>query len=514
MENIKKQVIKADVIYVRVSSKEQVLGFSLDSQEKICRSFSERSSREVLRVFREEGESAKTANRTELKKMMIFCERNRKQIGRIVIYRVDRMARDTGDYHFLKVFFKRLGISIASATENLEDTPVGKLNETMLSAFAQFDNEVKSQRTLTGMRERLLKGLWSTSAPLGYINTTDEIGTKIIAPHPEKAQIIKMLFEKYITGKYTYKELAGLANKMGVTSRHGLKFNKQLVAKIIKNPIYHGMIVVPKLEICLRGRHQPIISDQLFKEAQDLRHGIVGRKLPRNRDNPEYPLRGVSCEGCGRNLTGGRSRSKTGKYYQYYSCINPNCPKRVAIKKDDLEKDFTEFLQKLTPNQDFFNGLKEAIKLAYKIEFQSITSLEQKLSIQIAEAKDEKDKLLNLRIKGSISDEDFIPANERYKIKLAELEAEKSSLSTPELGLENVIDSTIEFLKHLPENWKSLDVKDLRVLRTLLFPKNVVYAYPSIKTPELCPIYNLKSELDVEKNRLVRLEGIEPPSMP
>ena len=74
-----------------------------------------------------------------------------------------------------------------------------------------------------------------------------------------------------------------------------------------------------------------------------------------------------------------------------------------------------------------------------------------------------------MRVEGKISDEDFMPANEKYRLQIAELEKERNSLSTPELELDNVIDSSVEFLKHLPQNWKNLNVKDLRVLRPLLF---------------------------------------------
>jgi hypothetical protein len=37
----------------------------------------------------------------------------------------------------------------------------------------------------------------------------------------------------------------------------------------------------------------------------------------------------------------------------------------------------------------------------------------------------------------------------------------------------------------------------------LLFPQNLDYTYPKIETPELCPIYNIKSEIGGEKNCLV-----------
>ncbi|MBU6390066.1 hypothetical protein KGQ31_00775 [Patescibacteria group bacterium] len=140
----------------------------------------------------------------------------------------------------------------------------------------------------------------------------------------------------------------------------------------------------------------------------------------------------------------------------------------------------------------------------------SVTDLERKIKTKITELKDKKNKLLDLRIEGKLSDEEFAPANENYKFRISELEKEVSNLSTPELGLDNVIDSSVEFLKHLPENWKKLHVKDLRVLRTLLFPQNLIYAYPTIKTPELCCIYNIKPEFIDEKTRQVTLPGIEP----
>ena len=313
MKKIINEKPKNDIHYVRVSSNEQVLGFSLDSQEKYCAETSKKDGYSVLAVFREEGESAKTADRTKLKEMMLFCDKNKKQIGRLVVYKVDRLSRSVSDYQVLKMFFNKLGITVVSATEHFKDDPAGKLNENILSAFAQFDNDVRSQRTIEGMKARLMKGLWSSVAPWGYKNTRDSADSKIIAPNEDKAPIVRMLFEKYSTGKYTFKELAKMANKMGVKSMHGMKMSQQLVAKIIINPIYYGLIVFSKFGISTEGTHESIITEKLFNQAQAVRNGNVGKKLPRNRDNQEYPLRGVVCSGCGKSISGGKTRSKTGK---------------------------------------------------------------------------------------------------------------------------------------------------------------------------------------------------------
>ena len=84
-----------------------------------------------------------------------------------------------------------------------------------------------------------------------------------------------------------------------------MKISKQLVSKIIANPVYYGMIVFPKFEISLMGSHEPIISDKLFKQAQDVRNGVAGRKMPRNKDNKDFPLRGIKCDGCGKKYLRG-----------------------------------------------------------------------------------------------------------------------------------------------------------------------------------------------------------------
>ena len=513
MKNVNNTKPKTAIIYVRVSSKEQVANFSLDSQEKVCRDFATKKGYEVLEVYREEGESAKTADRTQLQLMLKYSEKNKNKIGIIIFHGVSRMSRITADYLALKNFFNRINISLVSATEGFEDSPVGKFLETMLSANAELENNVKSQKTIEGMRARVLKGYFSSKAPWAYVNTKDGLNNKIIKPDPEKAPIVRMLFEEYATGKYTFKELAQKVNKTGLKSQNGIKFYKQLVSKIIKNPIYYGWLSFPKFGLSVKGNHEPIISEKLFKEAQSARNKLANRKSPRNKDNQDFPLRGIKCSNCGKIISGGKTRGRK-KYYLYYGCSCYECSKRTAIKKEDLENDFTVFLKEITPDNDLFKILKETIRLAYKQEFESTIVTKNKCESRIAEIKNDKDKLFKMRMDGEISTEEFTTFNNELKSKMLEQETLINELYVPELDLENVIDSSLEFLKNLPKGWRELDVKDLRVLRNLIFPKNVEYTYPGIKTAELSIVYKLKSEFADNEKRFVPLAGIEPTSKP
>ena len=148
------------VLYCRVSSKEQTKNLSLPMQEASCREFCERREWQVERAFIERGESAKTADRTELQRMLTFCRRNRKRVGVVVVYNLNRFARNAGDHHAVRGILRALGITLRSVTENIDDSPGGKMVEGILATVHQFENDLRSERTRAGMREAAERGRW------------------------------------------------------------------------------------------------------------------------------------------------------------------------------------------------------------------------------------------------------------------------------------------------------------------------------------------------------------------
>lgn len=175
-------------VYLRVSTAEQVENYSLDTQERSCFEFCEREGLDVVRVFREEGESAKTANRPELKAMLNACatDGRRAGISSIVVFRVDRLARAVEDYAAISSALASLGIRIRSAGESFDDSPAGKLVENLLAAVAQFDNDARSARTVEGMKEALRRGRWVWRAPLGCVRG-DRDSPMSMVPQPDVA---------------------------------------------------------------------------------------------------------------------------------------------------------------------------------------------------------------------------------------------------------------------------------------------------------------------------------------
>lgn len=158
------------VIYLRVSTEEQVDNYSLDTQADICQKEAARQKLEVAEVFREEGRSAKTIiNRPTLIELLAYCRKHKKDISAVIVYRLDRISRQTADYLAIRKKLAESEITLISATEPTGDTPTEKFIETMLAGFAQMDNDVRGERSRNGMRARFLSGLLNGRPPLGYL---------------------------------------------------------------------------------------------------------------------------------------------------------------------------------------------------------------------------------------------------------------------------------------------------------------------------------------------------------
>jgi DNA invertase Pin-like site-specific DNA recombinase len=190
------------VIYVRVSTKEQTENLSLPTQLRACEEYCRRQGYEVLERFHEEGESAKTTDRSQLQNLLTYCRLNKGRVHFVVVFNLTRFARDKYDHFALRSHLQSLGISLRSATEPIDDTSTGKLMEGVLAAFAQFDNDCRSDRTRAGMKAALELGRWVFLAPIGYLNAPRAMGKSLMAD-PERAPIVRRVFEKYATGRYT-----------------------------------------------------------------------------------------------------------------------------------------------------------------------------------------------------------------------------------------------------------------------------------------------------------------------
>jgi DNA invertase Pin-like site-specific DNA recombinase len=351
------------VIYVRVSTKEQTENLSLPTQLRACEEYCRRQGYEILERFHEEGESAKSTDRSQLQNLLTYCRLNKGRVHFVVVFNLTRFARDKYDHFALRSHLQSLGISLRSATEPI-DASTGKLMEGVLAAFAQFDNDVRSDRTRAGMKAALELGRWVFLAPIGYVNAPRSSGKSLIHD-PQRGPLVRRTFEEYATGRFTKEQLLKRVRGWGLTNRRGKPLTSQAIGMLLRKQLYAGIVDVPEYGVRgRRGDFEPLIPEELFYRVQAILSGRVPSTAPRKRAHPDFPLRGfVRCESCGRGLTGSWSKGRS-EYYAYYHC-RAGC-RAVNISKAKLEGLFADELALLQPTPGYMRLLKESVLQIWK----------------------------------------------------------------------------------------------------------------------------------------------------
>lgn len=157
------------VIYARVSTEEQVSNLSLSTQKRACVEYCEKNNWEVVQDFVDEGESAKTSDRPRFLEALHFCLQKKNNIQFLVVYSVNRFARNTDDHVPIAAKLRQAGVKLRSATEPLDDSIVGRSMEIMLALFAEIDNRMKADRTVTGLKAALEISRWPFPTTIGYV---------------------------------------------------------------------------------------------------------------------------------------------------------------------------------------------------------------------------------------------------------------------------------------------------------------------------------------------------------
>ena len=274
------------------------------------------------------------------------------------MYNLTRFAREKYDHFALRAHLQSLGRSLRSATEPIDDTSTGKLMEGVLAAFAQFDNDVRSDRTRAGMRAALELGRWTFPAPLGYLNAPKWSKTSLVHD-PDRGPLVRRAFEDLATGQYTKQEVIARATEAGLRSRKGLRLSPQSFGQMMRNPIYVGRVESPDYGVSTQGDFEPLVDEATFYRAQAVLDDRIVVAGPRQRNHPDFPLRGfVRCETCSRPLTGSWSKGRNG-HYAYYHCQR-QC-RAVNVSKAELEGAFADELTLLQPTAGYMRLVKDRI---------------------------------------------------------------------------------------------------------------------------------------------------------
>lgn len=452
------------IAYIRVSTDRQATdGTSLVTQRRRVVEYTALKGYRLVKQFVEEGESAKTDNRPVLKQMLRYCETERGKIDLLVVPKIDRFARYSEDYHHLKRQLRNLGIRVESIDERFDDSPAGKFLESMLVATAQFDNDVRSERTYNGMREAVSQGRWVWKAPTGYRNVRID-GRANIEPDPRTAPLVIEAFEK-------------LARRVRVTdvrewlNEQGIPIRRNGFYKMVRNRVYIG--IIEAFGVTSRGvlPFTPLIPFELFESAQT---AIAPSNHPgvNQLDHEDFPLRGTVRCACGAYLTACWSKGNK-RRYAYYRCRT--CP-RVNIGREFVESQFLMQLQRLsaamTPDDQMAADLRsfwDGTQRQLRVRFEELERDRERIESQQA-------NLVRKVADGVVPDHLAKQMLQENESKLRQINAKlsKSRSLDREPHFDVLIEFGTRFLRQVSEMWQDAEICLKKQIQSFLFPSGSI----------------------------------------
>ncbi|MBT7590329.1 MAG: recombinase family protein [Candidatus Scalindua sp.] len=492
------------IIYCRVSTKEQSeQGFSLKSQEKECCKFAENNNYEVDNVFIEKGESAKTQDRTELQKLIKYAVENRKSLSALIIWKYDRLARNLGDQTELFKHFSSLKIRVLSATENNEENASGKLMRNIFGSFAQYENDIKSERTIGGMKRAVEEGRWAWRAPVGYKNTRDNLNKPFLVPTDESKFIVEA-FKLAEKGLYKQTEIVSKLRAKGFKG-----VNKNNLNRILRNEVYAGLIKVSWFPDVKDAIHKPLVSKGTYFKVQLILDGKKPTITSRERNHPDFPLRNfIRCPKCEQKLTGGWSTGKMGVRYAYYHCRTKGCS--LNIRKQDLETSFYEYLKRVQPRQDVMDLFGQIILDVWKSR-QSVQIKEgQRLDEELKKLREKQDRNDELMIQGIFDEETYKRKSNEIKSEMLTTQMDLSDAKAEINDIEGCIQYCKYFISNIAELWLTSDHNLKQRFQILVFPEKIYYENKSFGTPVTALIFKYLHSGNRLQSYLVPPRGFEP----
>lgn len=373
--------MKVADLYIRVSTDEQAdKGYSQRSQEELLRKYCDINNISIRKVMFEDY-SAKTFVRPEWKAYLLELKKHKGKADLVLFLKWDRFSRNAGDAYQMINTLRKLGVEPQAIEQPLDlSIPENKMMLAFYLAAPEVENDRRALNVIHGMRRARKEGRYMGLAPIGYTNKTDEAGRKYISINEPQAGILRWSFEEIAKGAYNTEQVFKMAKEKGFTG------TKSLFWFAIRNPVYCGKIFIPKYKEDESRQHEPLISEDLYYQVQDV---LDGRKRGQYKlkvaSNATLPLRGfLICPTCGKVLTGSASKGHA-KHYSYYHCF-AGC--KFRNRADAINQQFVYELKKYIPRPEMAELYKIVLQEAWHSQTAHLLDDRKQLLKQIKELED------------------------------------------------------------------------------------------------------------------------------
>ncbi|EKE00318.1 MAG: hypothetical protein ACD_22C00047G0004 [uncultured bacterium] len=452
MELSPKRGSKAKVVmYIRVSTVEQAeLGHSLDVQLNRLSTFADQNGWQILKMFKDEGKSARTIDRPSFQELLDYCEDNNDSVDAVLVQDTSRLCRNAEDHLYVKSFLKKQGIRLISLEGNNDDTDEGQFLDLIIAGVNELESRRTGRKTKRIMIAMFEDGFKPGKARIGYINSFK----KGVPMHidPETKVFIQEIFRLWGTGNYSLAQISNTMYEKGFRSENNKKVNKSALQSILKCIDYAGGLEYDG-KINYHAKHEAIITMEEFERTQQ----VFARRNKGADRSRKYQtlLAGVAhCFKCGSLMYG--DYHKDGKYYKCLKCGKP------YTRMDYIDGQISDFFKGSAFTEKGLARLKGVLLEVQKE--QSIKSIPQQKAALEARKKALDKKMNKLEDKLLFGDSNGV-AKERVQQKyeplkeqMAQIDSQLAALDRPSNSLKTAeIDRIIWGMGRMGEVYEALD---------------------------------------------------------
>ncbi|MBI5151330.1 MAG: recombinase family protein [Candidatus Pacebacteria bacterium] len=369
-------------------------------------------------------ESADSKIRKKFDEMIEYVKKH-KDIGAIITFRVDRITRNFRDAVALDSLMRDFDKEIHFVNDRLiinKNSSGKEIQDWDLKVFLakQTINRLKDDERISRAR-KLENGELPGGAPFGYKNVTLESKKKWVVPDEFKSQVVKAIFDWYVSGNYSILEIVRKLKK-----DYDIKKSKSAVHFILNNRFYIGVIVNSGRQY--PHKYEQIIKKETFDKAQALMNKRNARSQPFKYAGKEFAYRGlITCQQCGCRITPELKKRKleSGGYnfHIYYHCTNYHHThdKVLNVKESTLDVQFAELFENLEIPREKLEELTTSLRESHQDKNHFI---EQELTYLTGQLKQQRTRVSTAyedRLNGSITIEKFEEIRKKAEAKEAEL---------------------------------------------------------------------------------------------
>ena len=361
--------MKTVCAYIRVSTDSQE-EYSPDAQIRLLKEYAASHDMTIIDIYQDLGISGRNADkRPQFQDMIAMAKSKEHPYDAILVWKFSRFARNQEESIVYKSLLKKNLVDVVSVSEPLPEGVIGELVERIFEWMDEYYSIRLSGEVRRGMTQKALAGGYNANVPCGY---TKEKGPNTIPQIDEYyGPMVQRCFHMFAIEHVPMAQIAATINALGYRTRRGNRWESRNISDMLQNPFYIGKIrwnnaksrrSTPYTgeEIVRDGKHQPLISMELWNGAQDRYAKLTskyGYTHKTRTDIHRHWLSGLlKCPNCGGSLAYQKGRvSKSGRTYPEFICyryVKGMCTIRNSISAGKAEQYVLDGLLDIVENKD------------------------------------------------------------------------------------------------------------------------------------------------------------------